>query len=134
MNSSQPNQIKGQTNELAKERNRAAAERTLISWIQNCLTLISFGFAIDQIVLALEQKFPGDNPFMTMKLSHTISLILISLSILLLITAMIQHYLHVNAIQRDDYFYSPNRSINIIVVSTTIIFGLVGFFIVVFLK
>ena len=134
MKPSQTNQLKGQTNELAKERNRAAAERTLISWIQNCLTLIGFGFAIDQIFLALEQKLPDYNPFMTMELTHTISLILIALSILLLITAMIQHYVHVNAIQRDDYFYSPNRSINIIVVSTTIIFGLVGFFIVVFLK
>ena len=134
MNPSQPNKLAGQTNELAKERNRAAAERTLTSWIQNCLTLIGFGFAIEQIFLALEQKFPGGNPFMTMELTRSISLILIALSILLLITAMLQHYVHVKAIQRDDYFYSPSKSINILVISTTVIFGLVGFFILVFLK
>ena len=134
MSSFQPNKITGQTNELAKERNRAAAERTLTAWIQNCLTLIGFGFAIDQIFLALEQKFPGDNPYMTMELTRTISLILIALSIFLLITAMVQHSAHVNAIKRSDYFYSPSKNINILVISTTILFGLVGFFIVVFFK
>ncbi len=134
MNASQPNKPKGQTNELAKERNRAAAERTLSSWIQNCLTLIGFGFAIDQIFLTLEQKFPGGNSLMTMELTRNISLILIALSILLLLTAVIQHSVHVNAIEQDDYFYSPIKSINILVISTTIIFGLVGLLIIVFLK
>ena len=46
MTPSQPNKLRGSTNELAKERNRAAAERTMTTWIQNCLTLIGFGFAI----------------------------------------------------------------------------------------
>jgi putative membrane protein len=39
----------GTTNELAKERNRAAAERTMNSWIGNCLGLIGVGVAFDQI-------------------------------------------------------------------------------------
>jgi len=37
------------TNELAKERNRAAEERTLMAWIRTCLSLISFGFGLDKI-------------------------------------------------------------------------------------
>ena len=34
------------TNELAKERNRAAYDRTLMAWIRTALSLIGFGFAI----------------------------------------------------------------------------------------
>ncbi|MFN9624229.1 MAG: YidH family protein, partial [Cyanobacteriota bacterium] len=35
------------TNELAKERNRDAAERTLMAGIRTSLSLISFGFGVD---------------------------------------------------------------------------------------
>ncbi len=31
-------------NELARDRNRAAADRTLMAWIRTALSLIAFGF------------------------------------------------------------------------------------------
>ena len=37
------------TNELARERNREAADRTLLAWIRTSLALISFGFGIERI-------------------------------------------------------------------------------------
>ena len=37
--------------ELAKERNRAAADRTLNSWIRTSLALIGFGFGLSKILL-----------------------------------------------------------------------------------
>ena len=40
--------------ELAKERNRAAADRTLNSWIRTSLALIGFGFGISKIHASLE--------------------------------------------------------------------------------
>ena len=40
----------GERNELARERNRAAADRTLLAWIRTALSLIGFGFGIDRIV------------------------------------------------------------------------------------
>ena len=43
------------TNELAKERNREAAERTFMAWIHTSISLIGFGFGIDAIVEALNQ-------------------------------------------------------------------------------
>ena len=39
--------------ELAKTRNRAAAERTTLAWIRTALALISFGFGLDKIISAI---------------------------------------------------------------------------------
>lgn len=47
------------TNELAKQRNRDAAERTLMAWIRTCLSLISFGFGLDKIVGAIDRAAGG---------------------------------------------------------------------------
>ena len=41
-------------NELAKERNRAAAERTLMAWIRTALSLIGFGFGIGKVSAYLD--------------------------------------------------------------------------------
>lgn len=125
-----PDKIIGPTNELAKERNRAAAERTMTAWIQNCLTLIGFGFAIDQIFQALQQKFPDKNSLITIKSAHYISLILIALGIGLLIIAMIQHYFEVQSIKRDDYFFYPSHFLNIVVILAIILFGFISLLII----
>ncbi len=124
-----PDKTTGPTNELAKERNRAAAERTMTAWIQNCLTLVGFGFAIDQIFQALQQKFPDKNPSITIESAHSISLILIAIGIGLLIIAMVQHYFEVQSVKRDDYFFYPSSYLNIIVVFAIIAFGFVSLFI-----
>ena len=45
---------------LARQRNRDAAERTLMAWIRTCLSLISFGFGLDKIITALNRHLPGE--------------------------------------------------------------------------
>ena len=42
-------------NELAKERNREAAERTLMAWIRTALSLIGFGFGIGKLATYLDE-------------------------------------------------------------------------------
>jgi putative membrane protein len=50
------------TNELARERNREAADRTLLAWIRTSLAMISFGFGIErlgQAALSFDGKLAG---------------------------------------------------------------------------
>ena len=52
-------------NELARERNREAADRTLLAWIRTSLAMISLGFAIErlgQAALALDGRMVGYSP------------------------------------------------------------------------
>jgi len=49
------------TDHLAKQRNRDAAERTLMAWIRTCLSLISFGFGLPKIVAAIHSRNPGSH-------------------------------------------------------------------------
>jgi putative membrane protein len=41
------------SDDLARERTRMAAERTLMAWIRTSLSMIGFGFGIDKIVETL---------------------------------------------------------------------------------
>jgi putative membrane protein len=114
----------GATNELAKERNRAAAERTLTSWIQNSLALIGFGIAFDQIFEALQQTLPQQNGEILLKFSQVLGLSLIALGIALLVIAIIQYRVLVKSIQRDNYILISSFPLNIAIGSSVLIFGL----------
>ncbi len=90
--------------ELAKERNRAAAERTLMAWIRTCLSLISFGFGIDRIVavIARTQMETNLNP---VRLSRLLGLAFIAVGTGAMMAAAIEHRRELQHIQREDYFY-----------------------------
>lgn len=118
------------TNELAKERNRAAAERTLTSWIQNCLSLIGFGIAFDRIFNALNESISKHDPRIATRLTHIIGLSAIALGIFLLILAMIGYLIKVKSLEREEYSYNsykPTYIVNLSVfVVSIILFGLVA--------
>jgi len=122
MNSQQPTNI---TNELAKQRNRAAAERTLVSWIQNCLTLISFGIAFDRIFNAVNQTFSRNDAALNAQIAQTIGLSAIALGIFLLVLAIISYLKDVRSIAQSDYLYRPIHTSTAFVVTAIILFGLV---------
>ena len=55
-----PNPVKAsQTNQLAKERSREAADRTLMAWIRTAISLIGFGFAIAKTFEYIETSYIG---------------------------------------------------------------------------
>ncbi|TVS01779.1 MAG: DUF202 domain-containing protein [Cyanobium sp. PLM2.Bin73] len=97
------------TNELAKERNRAAADRTLMAWIRTCLSLISFGFGLDQIVMALHNRAAaGGGDGLGVRL---VSAGFVVTGVLALSLATRQHQLDLRQLQRNDYLYSHRPSI-----------------------
>ncbi|MEA5541253.1 DUF202 domain-containing protein [Limnoraphis robusta Tam1] len=118
-----PSKPTGATNELAKERNRAAAERTIASWIQNSVTLIGLGIAFEQIFEALETTFPLQSRVILLKYSQILGLSLIALGIALLIIAIIQHRIIIKSIERDNYISISSRPLNIAIGSAVFIFG-----------
>ncbi|ELR99361.1 YidH family protein [Gloeocapsa sp. PCC 73106] len=126
---SSSNKPTGDTNELAKERNRVAAERTLTSWIQNCLVLITFGIGFEQIFYAFSQSSLNKYLLINLQLSRLIGLGTIGLGIFLLGLAVIQFLMQVNSLEQTDYLYKPLRFIDhTIIVGSVILFGIVAFF------
>ena len=121
---SNPNQRTNLTNELAKERNRAAAERTLMAWIRTCLSLISFGFAIDKILQALQQAKLGSVTKFDLGV-HLVGLCFIGLGVFAMFWATIEHKSILRQIQRDDYVYAPPRSL---AMTTAIFLQFIGLF------
>ena len=114
-------------NELAKERNRAAAERTLLAWIRRCLSLITFGVALEQIYVALDRAIPNVTAEIGTQLVISVSLVFIVLGICLLLLTIIQHHLTLKAIEMDSYLNSSFQHLNLFIIVSISMFGILSF-------
>ena len=97
-------------NELARERNREAADRTLLAWIRTSLAMISLGFGIErlgQAALALDGKTAGFSPLKTRLFGAS----LVTLGILATLAGMWEHRLMLRAILSEDFRYSDRPAI-----------------------
>jgi putative membrane protein len=97
-------------NELARERNREAADRTLLAWIRTSLAMISFGFGIErlgQAALILDGKLAGFSLF-RMRIAGAV---LIILGIAATLAGMWEHRHMLKAIVSDDYRYAERAPI-----------------------
>ncbi len=123
MNTSNP--APNSATELAKERNRAAAERTLMAWIRTALALIGFGFGIDRIVAAIHQNL-GDsvNP---LRLTRILGLSFVALGTFALLSAALDHNHQLQRIQRNDLVYRSRRSPALAVAYVLVGLGAIAF-------
>jgi putative membrane protein len=99
--------------ELAKERNRAAEERTLMAWIRTALGLISFGFGIDSIIVILNQELEG--ALNTVRTSRVLGLGFVGLGIFALLYAARDHRQQIRNIERNDLRYVSRLSPTLVV-------------------
>jgi putative membrane protein len=97
-------------NELARERNREAADRTLLAWIRTSLAMISLGFGIErlgQAALSFDGKLAG---FASLK-TQIFGASLIVLGMAATLAGMWEHRHMLTAIGSDDYRYADRPPI-----------------------
>ena len=114
------------TNELARERNRAAADRTLMAWIRTALAMIGFGFAVGKLYDAIEKANPGQvsDPLHS---AYIVGEALIALGIFGLLAAVIQHSQILKKIEDEQFSYRPPRALPMIVATLLLLIGVFAF-------
>jgi len=96
--------------ELARERNREAADRTLLAWIRTSLAMISLGFGIErlgQAAVAMEGHVDGFSPVKT----RLFGVVLIALGVVATVAGMWEHKRVLAAVSQDDYRYADRPPI-----------------------
>lgn len=115
-----PDTSRSIVNDLARERSREAADRTLLAWIRTSLAMISLGFAIERLghmVVAFDGHV---GPFSSIK-SRVFGSALIILGIAATVAGMWEHRHVLASIRSIDYRYAERPAI-----ARWMGFGLVG--------
>jgi putative membrane protein len=98
------------TNELARERNREAADRTLLAWIRTSLAMISLGFGIERLGQAALAFDVQPNGFALLK-TRFAGAVLIVLGITATLAGIWEHRHVLKSILDADYRYADRPAI-----------------------
>jgi len=114
------------TTELAKTRNRAAAERTTLAWIRTALALISFGFGLDKIISAIRDAGGEGNNSQDIGV-QLMSMGFIGVGIFTLLIAIRQHKRELIRLRSDSYLYRDGPSLSIATATAVLVIGVLAF-------
>jgi putative membrane protein len=116
------------SNELARERSRQAADRTLMAWVRTALSLIGFGFGVAQFrdILVRTELVARRSPEYPSTALY-FGLAFISLGVLGLLAATIQHWRILQHIKQDEFHYSGFRPLVFIMATALITIGVLAF-------
>ena len=112
--------------ELAKTRNRAAAERTTLAWIRTALALISFGFGLDQVISAIRSVGLENHRSGNMGV-QLMSMAFIGVGIFTLLIALQQHKKELARLRSDTYHYRDEPSLSIATATAVLVIGVIAF-------
>ena len=114
---------KDTSTDLARDRTRQAADRTLMAWIRTSISLIGLGFTIAKLQDFAESVGSRLDPVASMKI---FGFTFVVLGVLALIAAIVQHRMILKAIERGDYTYMGKRPLAVVVALVLIGVGVFG--------
>jgi putative membrane protein len=109
--------------ELARERNREAADRTLLAWIRTSLALIGFGFGVDRIVNAITVGAGHSSTGLT----ALVGLSVMALGMYAIGSASFDYRRELQLLAQPRYVYVPRKSSALTVAVVLAVVGAVGF-------
>ncbi len=120
-----PDKSHNLSNELAKERTSAAADRTLMAWTRTSLSLISFGFGIPTIVRTIEASRMGShvNPHF---FANVVGLSFIGIGMYAMVAGLQEHRQVLRQIRNDHYTYKSSNTAKTVGWTLTLV-GLISF-------
>ena len=113
--------------ELARERSRQAADRTLMAWVRTSLSLIGFGFGIARFRDILVEAGLVRRPLEHLNITLIVGLSFIALGVLGLLAATMQHWRILQHIKQDDFQYTGFRPLVFIMAILLMLIGLFAF-------
>jgi inner membrane protein YidH len=127
METTKPVKPTNASTELARERTRQAADRTLMAWVRTSLSLIGFGFGIAKYRDILMKAGFIQRPPEEFNTTLIFGLSFISLGVFGLLAAVLQHWRILQAIKTDPLAMPVFQPLSLVMAVILLLIGAFAF-------